>query len=106
FQMMRAHVFGRLLYTLPPVDIRIIQKRGPFGRAAGNFVEVRNVVWKRMNGGPPLPQREYRENGNTRAGERQPWNDAADPYENQRKYRKQITHANLIGGKRNEDHIK
>ena len=31
---------------------------------------------------------------------------AAGPYEDQREYRKQITHANLIGGNRNEDHIK
>src|SRR6185369_1786110 len=58
-QMMIENIFGSLFDSLSPVNIRVVKDQRTLNSASREFVEIWNVVWKRADGRPSLPQEQH-----------------------------------------------
>ena len=99
-QLPFSHVFGSLLQTLSPIDIRIVQQRRSSCGAAGHFVEVGNIVRESRYTRPGVPRNECRQYYRSRSRSQKSRDDATHPDENKRKHRKNVANSDLTGENR------
>src|SRR5262249_28373413 len=93
-------------YALAPIDIRVIEDSRSTRRTSGEFVEVRNIVWKRVNRRPCLPHKQHGNCTNTSLARCQARHNSTRPYKQQGQNGQQIPEANLIGSDRIDNQIK
>src|SRR5947207_13532754 len=78
-QLPFSHVFGSLLQTLSPIDIRIVQQRRSSCGAAGHFVEVGNIVRESRYTRPAVTGNERRQYYRSRSRSQKSRQDAYSP---------------------------
>jgi hypothetical protein len=96
-EMVIQNVCGSLLDTLSPIDIRVIQNQRPLSGASSEFVEIGNVVGKRVNCRPRLPHEQYGYDCNPGAAASQAFHNSACPHKQQGKNWNHIAKPDLHG---------